>query len=356
MPKKPDPRFPKIVEVVVEIPQGSRNKYEFDEKAGVMRLDRVLSSAVFYNFEYGFIDGTLADDGDHTDALILLAEPTFPGCHVTGLVPSAVCACATTRATTSRFCASRSATRSTRTSRRSIRCPHNDLREIEHFFATYKLLEDKTSMSSGWTRHRPGPPGAAEDDRERWLAQMEPTATAAEPTTRPVGRAAMAKKPEMIEVAGSRSGHHQPGQGLLPRERGYTKGDLVDYYLAVADGALRGAGGRPDGAQALRQRRRAASSSSRSARRSRGRTGSRRSSCHFPSGRTAAEIVLRDAAQLALDHQPRLHRSEPASGPRRGPRPSRRAARRPRSGARRAVVRTCARWRWSRRVRSRTSG
>src|SRR4051812_49908756 len=74
--------FPEIVEVVVEIPRGSRNKYEFDEAAGVFRLDRVLSSAVFYNFEYGFVEGTRAGDGDHTDALLLIDEPTFTGCRV----------------------------------------------------------------------------------------------------------------------------------------------------------------------------------------------------------------------------------------------------------------------------------
>src|SRR5260221_10170393 len=74
--------FPDRVEIVVEIPRGSRNKYEFDEKAGVFRLDRVLSSAVFYNFDYGFVEGTRAGDGDHTDALLLIDEPTFTGCHV----------------------------------------------------------------------------------------------------------------------------------------------------------------------------------------------------------------------------------------------------------------------------------
>ena len=74
--------FPDRVEIVVEIPRGSRNKYEFDEAAGVFRLDRVLSSAVFYNFDYGFIEGTRADDGDHTDALLIIDEPTFTGCHV----------------------------------------------------------------------------------------------------------------------------------------------------------------------------------------------------------------------------------------------------------------------------------
>ena len=74
--------FPDVVEVVVEIPRGSRNKYEYDEAAGVLRLDRVLASAVHYNFDYGFISGTRSGDGDHTDALLLIDEPTFPGCHI----------------------------------------------------------------------------------------------------------------------------------------------------------------------------------------------------------------------------------------------------------------------------------
>ena len=74
--------FPGVVEIVVEIPRGSRNKYEYDEEAHVYRLDRVLSSAVFYNFDYGFIEGTRAGDGDHTDALLIIDEPTFTGCHV----------------------------------------------------------------------------------------------------------------------------------------------------------------------------------------------------------------------------------------------------------------------------------
>src|SRR5690242_12207256 len=74
--------FPERLEIVVEIPRGSRNKYEWDEDAGVFRLDRVLSSAVFYNFDYGFVVGTRGGDGDHTDALLIIDEPTFPGCHV----------------------------------------------------------------------------------------------------------------------------------------------------------------------------------------------------------------------------------------------------------------------------------
>jgi inorganic pyrophosphatase len=74
--------FPSVVEIVVEIPRGSRNKYEYDETTGVFRLDRVLSSAIYYNFDYGFVEGTRADEGDHTDALLIIDEPTFTGRHV----------------------------------------------------------------------------------------------------------------------------------------------------------------------------------------------------------------------------------------------------------------------------------
>src|SRR4026207_78990 len=82
MPSAYAGQFPDVVEIVVEIPRGSRNKYEYDEEAGGSRLGRGWSSAVFYNFDYGFIEGTRAGDGDHTDALLIIDEPTFTGCHV----------------------------------------------------------------------------------------------------------------------------------------------------------------------------------------------------------------------------------------------------------------------------------
>ena len=71
------------VEVVVEIPQGSRNKYEMDHKTGRIRLDRMLFTSTAYPLDYGFIPGTLAEDGEPLDALVWLDEPTFPGCLVT---------------------------------------------------------------------------------------------------------------------------------------------------------------------------------------------------------------------------------------------------------------------------------
>ena len=70
------------VDVVIEIPMGQRNKYEMDHASGRIRLDRMLFTSTRYPADYGFIEDTLADDGDPLDALVLLDEPTFPGCLI----------------------------------------------------------------------------------------------------------------------------------------------------------------------------------------------------------------------------------------------------------------------------------
>ena len=69
-------------DVVVEIPKGQRNKYEVDHETGRIRLDRTLFTATCYPADYGYIEDTLGQDGDPLDALVLLEEPTFPGCLV----------------------------------------------------------------------------------------------------------------------------------------------------------------------------------------------------------------------------------------------------------------------------------
>jgi inorganic pyrophosphatase len=141
--------FPEVVEVVVEIPRGSRNKYEFDEATGAIRLDRVLSAAVFYPQEYGFVDGTRAGDGDHTDAIVLIDEATFPGCRITAR-PIGVLLMHDEKGPDEKILCV------------AVGDPHyshvhvladvssQKLREVEHFFATYKLLEDKTVDVDGW--------------------------------------------------------------------------------------------------------------------------------------------------------------------------------------------------------------
>ena len=71
-----------IIDVVIEIPGGSRNKYEIDHHTNRIRLDRMLFTSTRYPWDYGFVDNTLGLDGDPLDAMVMLEEPTFPGCVV----------------------------------------------------------------------------------------------------------------------------------------------------------------------------------------------------------------------------------------------------------------------------------
>ena len=73
---------PPWFEVIIEIPQGLANKYEVDHHTGAAWFDRHLFSTTVYPTEYGFFPDTLAEDGDPLDALVLLEDPTFPGCHI----------------------------------------------------------------------------------------------------------------------------------------------------------------------------------------------------------------------------------------------------------------------------------
>lgn len=75
-----------ILDVVVEITKGSRNKYELDKGTGQFRLDRVLRSSVGYPADYGFLPGTLSEDGDPADVMVINRFPTFPGCMVSARV------------------------------------------------------------------------------------------------------------------------------------------------------------------------------------------------------------------------------------------------------------------------------
>jgi len=142
--------FPAVVEVVVEIPRGSRNKYEWDEAAEVFRLDRVLASAVHYNFDYGFITDTRAGDGDHTDALLLIDEPTFPGCRVWARPIGGLEMRDEHGEDFKVLCVAVGDPHQAHVERLDQVRPHR-LVEIEHFFQTYKLLEDKGVEINGWS-------------------------------------------------------------------------------------------------------------------------------------------------------------------------------------------------------------
>jgi inorganic pyrophosphatase len=163
--------FPDVLEVVVEIPSGSRNKYEFDERAGVMRLDRVLSSAVFYNFEYGYVEDTRAEDGDHTDAMVLLDEPTFPGCRLWARPVGGLNMRDEKGEDFKVLCVALGDPIWAHVKTLADVAPQK-LREIEHFFSTYKLLEDKEVEIFGWADLE-----AALDllraDRRRWQEEQD---------------------------------------------------------------------------------------------------------------------------------------------------------------------------------------
>lgn len=76
------PDTPDVIYVIVEIPKGSRNKFEYSKEIGVVKLDRVLFSSLHYPGDYGLIPRTFYEDGDPLDALVMVTEPTFPGCVI----------------------------------------------------------------------------------------------------------------------------------------------------------------------------------------------------------------------------------------------------------------------------------
>lgn len=157
------------VDVVIECPKGSRNKYEWDPVWDRIRLDRMLFTATVYPGDYGFVPDTLAEDGYPIDAMVLLDEPTFPGCVVRCRViaafwmrdeegPDAKLLCVP--AADPRF----------RHLQELEDVPMHQIAEIWHFFDIYRALEpEKSSESRGWERSAKAI-AALEDARERFAA------------------------------------------------------------------------------------------------------------------------------------------------------------------------------------------
>lgn len=137
------------IEVVVEIPRGARNKYEYDHKRDIIRLDRVLYSSVHYPSDYGFIPETLADDGDHLDILIIVEEPTFPGCHVP-VRPIGVLNMLDINGEDQKILAVPVGDPRFERVKDIDDLSSHWLREIENFFDTYKALEDINTVVLGW--------------------------------------------------------------------------------------------------------------------------------------------------------------------------------------------------------------
>jgi len=137
------------VEVTVEIPSGSRNKYEYDHVRHRFVLDRVLYSSVHYPADYGFLEGSMAEDGDPLDVLVLIAEPTFPGCVVRAR-PIGVLDMTDDKGHDYKILAvAHDDPRWELVNSLDDLAPHL-LREMENFFETYKTLEKRESDVSGW--------------------------------------------------------------------------------------------------------------------------------------------------------------------------------------------------------------
>jgi inorganic pyrophosphatase len=147
----PGPNPPEHVTAVIEIPRGSRNKYELDKESGMLRLDRVLYSAVHYPGDYGFIPRTLHEDGDPLDVLVRIAEPTFPGCQI-DVRPVGVLRMLDLGDPDDKILAVPVNDPLHREYFDIADLPQHYLREIEHFFAIYKDLEGKRMEVLGWEK------------------------------------------------------------------------------------------------------------------------------------------------------------------------------------------------------------
>ena len=157
------------VDVIIEIPKGQRNKYEMDHESGRIKLDRMLFTSTRYPSDYGFIEDTLADDGDPLDALVLLDEPTFPGCLITcrvigmfrmrdekGLDDKVLCV----PATDPRW----------KHLQDISDVPAFDRLEIQHFFEVYKEIEPGKSVQGAAWADRAAAEAEVEASRKRLAA------------------------------------------------------------------------------------------------------------------------------------------------------------------------------------------
>lgn len=144
------PEAPEIVNAVVEIPKGSRNKYEYDFEAGVMKLDRVLASSTVYPADYGFVPETLSDDGDTLDVLILITEPTFPGC-VVRMRPVGMLHMVDDKGGDDKIVGVADDDPRMANVRDISDLDEHTKNEIAHFFEVYKQLENKEVKTNGWS-------------------------------------------------------------------------------------------------------------------------------------------------------------------------------------------------------------
>lgn len=139
----------RVVEARIEIPMGSQNKYEVDEKTGKIKLDRVLYSASFYPVEYGFVENTLGLDGDPLDILVFTSAPTFPGCYIDCRIIGGMDMIDSGEEDTKIVAVNIGDPRYDHIRRLEDLAPHY-LKELDDFFSTYKTLQEKETKVLGF--------------------------------------------------------------------------------------------------------------------------------------------------------------------------------------------------------------
>lgn len=138
------------IEVIIEIPKGTRNKYEADHETGAIWLDRLLFTSTRYPEDYGYVPLTLAGDGDPLDALVRLEEPTFPGCHIRAR-PIGVFIMSDEHGADAKVLPVPATDPRHADILELDDLPAHELNEIAHFFAIYKQLEPgKDTVTHGW--------------------------------------------------------------------------------------------------------------------------------------------------------------------------------------------------------------
>ena len=143
------PKVPDVVNVIVEIPKGRRSKFELDKVTGLLKLDRYLYSSLHYPGDYGFIPQTLAEDGDPLDIIVMVNEPTFSGCLIEAR-PIGLFKMTDKGFNDFKVLAIPNSDPIFAEYHDLWRVPPHFLREVEHFFATYKQLEQATVKTQGW--------------------------------------------------------------------------------------------------------------------------------------------------------------------------------------------------------------
>lgn len=138
-----------LLNVLIEIPAGSKNKYEFDKDLNAFALDRVLYSSVQYPYDYGFVPNTLADDGDPLDGMVIMDQPTFPGCVIPARPIGMLIMIDGGDRDEKILCVPAKDPRYADVKSLSDIAPHR-LDEIAEFFRSYKNLEKKVTEIRGW--------------------------------------------------------------------------------------------------------------------------------------------------------------------------------------------------------------